>query len=70
MKPQGRKAVDTARLKKYLPLYRKAICQYKSVNDFVAKAKSYGELYEDQDQDQETIRRALKDIENLLRPIK
>jgi len=68
MKPQGRKAVDTARLKKYLPLYRKAIYEYKSVNDFVAKAKSYGKLYDGQDQ--ETIRRALKDIDSLLRPVK
>ena len=68
MKPQGRKAVDPARLKEYLPLYRKAVCQHKSVNEFVAKTESYDRLYERRDQ--ETIRRALKDIDSVLRPVK
>ncbi len=69
MKPHGRKTVDLERLKEYLPLYQEVIRRYKSINEFVDnKTESYGELY--QDQDQETVRRALKDIESLLRPIK
>ncbi len=67
MKPQGRRSVDLERLKKFLPLYQEAIHRYKSINDFVIKDESYDLLHEDQDQ--ETIRRALKDIESLLRPI-
>ncbi len=67
MKPQGRRAVDPERLKKFLPLYRRTIRSQTSVRGLLSKAASLNKFYIDQDQ--ETIRRALKDIERLLYPI-
>ena len=63
MKPQGRKRVDVSRLKKALPLYRKMVEADLEIRDILAKPPT-----DPEPPDQETLRRAIRDLQELLAP--
>ena len=61
-KPQGRRAVDLNRLKKSMPMY------VEMVQDGISETELFGRPH--MESDQETIRRALRDLRTLLEPEK
>lgn len=64
MKPHGRRSVDVARLAKAMPLYREMVLQQLTVSETL-KRPSTSEI----ELDQETLRRAMDDLNALLRPL-
>ncbi len=65
MRPQGRRTVDVVRLKKALPLYRRIVLENVQEREIFRKVPvDWGER--DLNLDQETIRRAIHDLKNLL----
>ncbi|MFC2001048.1 hypothetical protein ACFLUZ_00915 [Chloroflexota bacterium] len=65
-KPRGRRTVDIDRLKDNISLYSQMVFDGKLIADFLKESISY----ELDDADQETIRRTLNDLDDLLDPNK
>lgn len=65
MEPQGRRSVDIGRLQKALPLYVEMVSKGWEVRDLVGRRREdWGEEVL-LDWDQETIRRAVHDLDKL-----
>ena len=63
MEPQGRRTVDITRLKKSLPLYRKMVEADLEISDILVEPPTEAEP-----PDQETLRKAIRNLQELLTP--